>query len=71
MYIEIRKILSTATSTLIPNYETTEKRSDIKRQHSIQDKKAEVEINNKMFATRVFINPGRYIFCVKASDFPC
>ena len=71
MQIEIRKILSTATSTQTPNYETTEKRSDIKRQLSIQAKAQEIEINDKMFANPVFINPGRYIICVKASDFPC
>ena len=33
----------------------------MKKQHSKQAKAEEVEINYKMFANPVFINPGRYV----------
>ena len=42
-----------------PNHETTKKSYDIKKQDSKQAKTGEVEINYKMFANPVFINPGR------------
>ena len=58
--IEIHEILSTQ----IPNHETTKKRCNIKKQHSKQAKTEEVEINYKMFANPVFINPDRIIILI-------
>ena len=43
--MEIREILSKATSTKIPNHETAKKGCDIKKQHSKQAKTEEVELN--------------------------
>ena len=42
-----------------PNHETAKKSYDIKKQDSKQANTGEVEINYKMFANPVFINPGR------------
>ena len=51
---------STATSTQIPNHNTIKKRCNIKQTTRYkQAKTEEVEINYKMFANRVFTNPGR------------
>ena len=57
--MEVREILSTATSTQIPNTKQ-QKKNDISKQHSKQAKTVEVERNYKMFANPDFINPGKY-----------
>ena len=57
--IEIHEILSKATSTKIPNQETTKKRYGIKKQRSKQTKTKENQINYKIFA-----NPGRSVIQV-------
>ena len=41
---------------------------DINKQHGIQAKTKEVEINYKMFANPVYINPGRYMIPEKAKE---
>ena len=41
---------------------------DISKQHGIQAKTKEVEINYKMFANPVFINPGKYMIPEKAKE---
>ena len=51
-------ILSTSTSTQIPNTKQA-KKNYIWKQHSKQDIRQEVEKNYKMFADPVFITPGR------------
>ena len=52
--------LPTATSTQIPNYDKIKKRCSIKQKTGYKHAKTEeVEINYKMFANRVFTNPGR------------
>ena len=56
--MEIREILSTATSTQIPNHKTTKKKTNA---NNIVNNLRQGKLRNyKMFANPVFINPGRY-----------
>ena len=50
----IREMLSTASSSQIPNHDTTKKRCDISKQHSKQAKEREVVRKYKMFANSVY-----------------
>ena len=55
-------ILSTSTSTQIPNHKTS-KKNDISKQHSKQaTRQGEVQKNYKMFANPVFITPDIYTY---------
>ena len=62
-WIEIRDILSTATSTQSPKHKTNKKKRHRKQlsKQAIRQGKLR-EITGKMFANSVFITPGRYIF---------
>ena len=53
-------IMSTSTSTEIPKHKTSQKQYDISKQHSKQAiRQGKLRKNYKMFASPVFITPGR------------